>query len=352
MGFEKFSKSYFGSNLEKARRNYETGVAREKLSFQTKYPSADAKDFVFDADLWKTGDLIRTFTKYRDKEVSLFEITGYLFKKFYADKLYWQPRIWDPNGTVQPLVLNTNPLPYDVRKFTIYVNEKEGFRCNFEALKTAWGCTAKDITKVAVDKDDPYFASLLTACIISHVGGISSKHLVGSEGIPKVVVSIARYYIYYHMKRFLENPRKMDSYITGEMKELVKANLQTKTLWKRKFVRTRKNISLWYQQHPNRRNIRNYRYVMNNTGVLGIEYEEVDHVSNESDDDWTTLIKKDSDELTKTGQKLFQLAAESYVYSVLGAQAQTRWPIVGQGAKYPRHFSQTRKRHHLPRTIP
>ena len=31
MGFEKFSKSYFGSNLEKARRNYEVGVAREKL---------------------------------------------------------------------------------------------------------------------------------------------------------------------------------------------------------------------------------------------------------------------------------------------------------------------------------
>ena len=47
MGFEKFS----GSNLEKARRNYEAGVAREKLSFQRKYPSADVKDFVFDADL-------------------------------------------------------------------------------------------------------------------------------------------------------------------------------------------------------------------------------------------------------------------------------------------------------------
>ena len=30
---------------------------------------------------------------------------------------------------------------------------------------------------------------------------------------------------------------------------------------------------------------------------------------------------------------LLQSAIESYVYSVLGAQAQTRWPIVGQGAK-------------------
>ena len=45
------------------------------------------------------------------------------------------------------------------------------------------------------------------------------------------------------------------------------------------------------------------------------------------------FIKDDSDGLTKTGQVLLQSAIESYVYSVLGAQAQTRWPIVGQGAK-------------------
>ena len=127
----------------------------------------------------------------------------------------------------------------------------------------------------------------------------------------------------------------MNSYITSEMKELVKTNLQTKTVWTKKFVRTRESISLWYQRHPNKGNIRKYRYVMtkNNTGVLGIEYEEVNVVTNRCDNDWVTLIKEDSDGLTKTGQKLFQLAVESYVYSVLGAQAQTRWPIVGQGAK-------------------
>ena len=71
----------------------------------------------------------------------------------------------------------------------------------------------------------------------------------------------------------------------------------------------------------------------NNTGVLGIEYGEVDLVTNKSDDDWMAFVKKDRDGLTETGQKLFQLTVESYVYAVLGAQAQTRWPIVGRGAK-------------------
>ena len=45
------------------------------------------------------------------------------------------------------------------------------------------------------------------------------------------------------------------------------------------------------------------------------------------------FIKDDSDGLTKTGQVLLQLAIESYVYCVLGVQAQMLWAIVGQGAK-------------------
>ena len=165
-------------------------------------------------------------------------------------------------------------MPYDVRKFIIYVNDKVGFWCNFEALETSWKGTADNITKVAVDKDDPYFASLLAACIISHVSGISRKHLTGDN---KVITSIARYYIYYHMKRFTEDPRKMNSYITSDIQELIKTNLQTKTTWVNKFVHTLENISLWYQQHPNKHNIRNYKYRMsrNHTGVLGITFSKV-----------------------------------------------------------------------------
>ena len=173
MSFEKFSKSYFGSNYEKAKKNFELATTRQGLEFQKKYPSADISKFVFDADLSKTGDLLTTTPKYRNDNEELFDITGYLFKKDYIDTLHWVPRIWDVGGTVQPFVLAPNTLPYDVKKFIIYVNDKVGFWCNFEALETSWKGTAGDITKVTVDKDDPYFASLLAACIISHVGGIT-----------------------------------------------------------------------------------------------------------------------------------------------------------------------------------
>ena len=150
------------------------------------------------------------------------------------------------------------------------------------------------------------------------------------------MTSIARYCVYYHLKRFLEDPSKLGPYLTEDLRDLVKNNLRVRKIWKRKFVRTKENISLWYSQQENKQNIRNYRYVSGSvfSGVLGIEYEEIDHVlPQNAETDWMSFVKENSDGLTKTGQKLLQMAIESYVYSVLGSQARTRWPIVGQGAK-------------------
>ena len=334
MGFKNLPKEFFGNHYERAKRNYELTTSREKVRFQQKYPYANVEDFFFDADIARNGDVVNVSVKYK-KVRSLPDITGYIFKKNYEDALYWQPRIWGPEGTVQKFITNTNSFPYDnVTKFKIYVTENEYFPSNFQDLDIEWKGTEKDIRKVSVKEDDPYFCSLLSACVISHVGGMSRKHLQESD--PKIVMSIARYCVYYHLKRFLEDPSKLSPYLTEDLRDLVKNNLRVRKIWKRKFVRTKENISLWYSQQENKQNIRNYRYVSGSvfSGVLGIEYEEIDHVlPNDVKTDWMSFVKESSDGLTKTGQKLLQMAIESYVYSVLGSQARTRWPIVGQGAK-------------------
>ena len=206
-------------------------------------------------------------------------------------------------GRSNPFAISSSSLPYNCRKFTIYVNARSGFTSNFDALTTSWEGTANDITKTAVDKDDPYFASLLSAYIISQVGGISRKHLTGDNN---VVTSIARYYIYYHMKRFTGTPGKMSSYITHDIKQIIQKRIPHKPIWVHKFERTHADLNYWHSHHPNKHNIRNYKYRMsaNNTGVLGIKYEEVSKVVNDSDNDWMKFIKDDSDGLTKTGQVL------------------------------------------------
>ena len=49
--------------------------------------------------------------------------------------------------------------------------------------------------------------------------------------------------------------------------------------------------------------------------------------------DYGLFVAQKSNGLTPLGQLLFQQSVESFVYSVLGSQAATRWPIVGEGAK-------------------
>ena len=162
---------------------------------------------------------------FKVREGQYLDITTGDFKKLYSGELHWLPKIWDTSGKVQPFVLSSSSLAYNYRKFTIYVNAKSGFTSNFETLETSWKSDANDITKMAVDKDDPYFASLLAAYIISQVGGISRKHLTGDNN---VITSIARYYIYYHMKRFTDDPQKMSPYITNDLKEIVQKNILSK----------------------------------------------------------------------------------------------------------------------------
>ena len=74
MSFEKFSRSYFGSNYEKAKKNFELATKRERFKFKKEYPSADISKFVFDADLSETGDLIIATTKYKNENGELFDI--------------------------------------------------------------------------------------------------------------------------------------------------------------------------------------------------------------------------------------------------------------------------------------
>ena len=241
--------------------------------------------FSFNVVLSKTGDVTETNVSFKVREGQYLDITADDFKKLDSGELHWLPKIWDTSGTVQPFVLSSSSTsPYNYRKFTIYVNAKSGFSSNFKSIDTVWKSDGNDITKMAVDKDDPYFASLLAAYIISHVGGISRKHLTGDNN---VITSITRYYVYYHMKRFTENPQKMPSYITNDIKKLIQKNIPSKKIWVKKFERTRADINYWYSHHANKHNIRNYKYRMtaNNSGVLGIEYEEVSRIVNDSNTD-------------------------------------------------------------------
>ena len=264
--YETSYRQYYGSNYNKALRNLKNTKKQMERQFVQQYPNAHLDRFKFNVILSKTGDVTGTSVTFKVRDGQFLDITTDDFKNLYSGELHWLPRIWDTSGTIQPFVLSSSSLPYNYRKFTIYVNANSGFTSNFDALFTSWEGNANDITKIAVDKDAAY--------IISHVGGISRKHLTGDNN---VVTSIARYCTYYHMKRFTGTPEKMSPYITNDIKKGIQQNIPHKRIWVQKFERMRAEINYWYSHHANKNNIRNYKYRMsaNNTGVLGIEYKEV-----------------------------------------------------------------------------
>ena len=171
--YETSYRQYYGSNCDKALRNLKNTKKRMERQFVQQYPNARLDRFKFNVILSKTGDVTGTSVSFKVRDGQFLDITTDDFKNLYSGELHWLPVIWDTSGTIQPFVLASSSLPYNFRKFTIYVNANSGFTSNFDALSTSWKGNANDITKIAVDKDYPYFASLLAAYIISHVGGMS-----------------------------------------------------------------------------------------------------------------------------------------------------------------------------------
>ena len=211
--------------------------------------------------------------------------------------------------------------PFDPNHFRIFVNSEQSFSFQTVPFDTKWGNprNVKDIRTVDLHKDHPYFASLMATHVISQKTGICTKHLREDPEVPKIVTSILRFYVWYHMNRFLRYPEKMSKHLTSENLDLIKRELPVKKIWKKKYHYGKETISAWLRTQPNRANIRNAKN-------YGSKYADPAN-------DWKKFFPTDSNGIGKTGQLLLQKAVKAYVYGVLSTQAGTRWKIVGEGAK-------------------
>ena len=200
----------------------------------------------------KLYDLTGTTWKYS------WDVTSDVFKYRYSSALYWGPsKIWDPtSGSAKSFELEKGVIPFRLNYFRIFVNGDESFLFATEPLNIKWtnSSNVKDITKVKIDKEDPYFASLMAVFIISQKSGICTKHLRGSAGVPKIITSIMRFYVYYHMSRFLRTPEKMDKYVTREMLDVIQKHLPLKKVWTKKYHQGKETISAWLRTQANKAN--------------------------------------------------------------------------------------------------
>ena len=321
--YEKSYRQYYGENYDKALENLRSTKKGLRDDFLRKYPNANMEMFSFNVILSKSGDVTRTSVSFKVRDGQFLDITTNAFKELYSGELYWSPRIWGTTGTVQPFAKNSSSV--NVNSFKIYATDDLFFDANLPELEIENNESSNDY------KDNSYLAALFAAYIATYSCGISEEHF-NYDG-PKIISSIARYHLYFHMRRFMRQPRKMSKYITQEIETTVLNNKPVVCKWTKEFHSGREQLGYWVSKQP-RGTIKDARVVMsrNGAGQIGISYMKRGAQTIRSLDDYKLFIASQSNGLTKTGQLLFQESIESFVYCVLGSQANTRWPIVGRGA--------------------
>ena len=236
--------------------------------------------------------------------------------------------IWFADGTIQPYKKNHTAIK-DVNKFKVYVTDDDYFVANLLSL---------DITNTSslYYEKNSYLTAIIAAYVSTYVCGISTKHLEYNNQTPGIITSMVRYHLYYQMSRFLTYPKKLERYLSL-VPNSVKKHKPTHVGWVDAYDQGREEINTWLlekQKEGELRKIRKWSYSKNSHGyVTGIKYQKVGGHFPNSVDDYKMFIATTTNGLTKIGQKLFQQSIESCVYSILGAQAKTRWSIVGEGAK-------------------
>ena len=289
--------------------------------FFKKYPDADPNRFVFRDE--KVLFKINPDNEYRLVDIESRAYQGVSdWKKFLTSYKERGFGIWFADGTIQTYDINHETTTnMDINKIKIYVTDDKWF------LSDPYTITNTLSTDY---KKNPFLASLLAAYVTTYVCGISTKHFEYNDHTPGIITSMARYHLYYHMSRFLRDPSKLERYMSHII-PFVRRHTPYVKIWEDSFYKTDMTLNEWYEWAKNRDpKVRNYSYDKKRGGV---KYQKLSGTRNGHGNDYRRFIAHETSGLTKIGQKLFQRSVQSYVYAILGAQAKTRWSIVGEGAK-------------------
>ena len=187
-----------------------------------------------------------------------WDITSHTFK--YRNNLFWEPEsgIFQPTTEDQPKlsVLKGNGPGFDPLAFSIHVTRGKSFTSSLKRLVTMQDVVTtkgdrdkSNILKVKLDyKTSPYFASLCAAYVIFHKSGICKDHFRVQPRLHLIVTSIFRYYVYYHMARFLKQPGLLAAFLDRDELTRIQKSMPVSRVWATKRLYGYKGYPIdWYR---------------------------------------------------------------------------------------------------------
>ena len=336
-------------------------ITNARNNFRKKYPIADMSRFSFEARATRGGgvgvitrfvleDGITTFDIRYDGFKENKEYTKYLTIKYPSVIAGKWSEMWLANGQVQRVIMDdsSDPFtfprtrPFTVESFKVFANSHDYFSSKLPPIEDLVEIDGVD---VEFDYKKPYFASLSGSYIATYLSGVCTKHLTTSVDVYPVITSVMNFHVYFWISRFIHDPELLKPYLNklGE----VKGHIPQKTVWVSKSDKYRVTYDYgtayekgsWIEKQKSAgKHVRNVsaHQVMSVNGFLThikINYEEMISTKLSSKSDYKRFLADETTGFTKTGQLLLNESIEAFNYAVLGAQARTRWPIVGEMAK-------------------
>ena len=335
-------------------------VSAKRARFVREYPYADMKRFKFEPMISSNGDIgvviwfvdvdgISSYDIMYDGFKKDKEFTAYLtslrpaLKVTHAAALKpastgW-PRLWSSSGSVQGIsftegdpVLGKYPpitkISGVLSNFKVYVNSSEFFYSNLPKISNYI-----DLKSVPVefDYDVSYYTAICATYVSTYLCGVSTYHTTPHNNVNPIITSIMNFHVYLWIRRFLKNPKLLKFY--EDSFRVIKNNTPVKGVWDiNKYTDSRASLGVLIGRFRNEgRTIRNLRYAKNTSGrIVGSSYDELSHKEVLANlNSYLRYFATKSNGLVDTS--LIQESLQCYMYSVLGAQANTRWAIVGRG---------------------
>ena len=221
---------------------------------------------------------------------------------FYGKEYYWD------NFPVEYV------LSYSINQFKVYVSDTDYFMSNLPPLNITTN------NKAEWNLKEPYFQSLVGAWIATYASGVSIEHLTFKPDVPKQITSFMRFHLYFTVRRIMHEFETMSDseakYIMNKYKANFLKDHTSKWTWQ--------DVSGYKNEHLGQGVVDSSKFTnLHGPGVGFIR---------DFKNDYKKFIPKKSDWLTSQGTELLNQSIESYIYSVLGAQAKTKQSIYGPRA--------------------
>ena len=181
---------------------------------------------------------------------------------------------------------------------------------------------------------NPYFTSLYAAYISTYLCGVCIEHLTYSNNVHPIVTSIMQYHVFRLMSIFLKNPDKMKRYLNSNIHTIVNKHRPRRDVTERKWEQSKILWKLFRTRMSKAgKRTKNHKLEYSNYGgQLGFHYDLVVGTTYVSLEDYKVFLAPESNGFARLGERLIQESIQSYIYCVLGSQAQTKTAIIGKGA--------------------